>query len=138
MAKSIGYGSVLVVATSTAGDVNIAQVRSVSGPGVSGNDIDTTTLDSSSNYRTFVGGLLDPGEVSFSLVYDSTDASHSRLARYMGSRYSTTWTVIQGSSGGTATAFTGYVKGMSREIPMDDVITCDVTLKVSGIPGYTT
>jgi hypothetical protein len=138
MAKTIGYGSVLIVATSTAGEVNVSQIRSISGPGVTGNDVDTTTMDSSSNYRTFVAGLLDPGEMTFSLVYDSTDASHSRLARYMGSRYSTTWKVCQGSSGGTATSFTGYIKGMSREVPMDDVITCDVTLKVSGIPGFTT
>jgi hypothetical protein len=95
-------------------------------------------MDSSSNYRTFVAGLLDPGEVTFSLVYDPTAASHTRLARYMGNRYTATWKVMETSSGGTLTTFTGHVKGMSREIPMDDVVTCDVTIKVSGKPGYTT
>jgi hypothetical protein len=138
MAKTIGYGSVLVVNTSTGGEVNVAQVHSISGPGVSGNDVDTTTLDSSSNYRTFVAGLLDPGELTFGLVYDPTAVSHTRLARYMNARYSATWKVMQGSSGGTLTTFSGYIKGMSREVPMDDLITCDVTVKVSGKPGYTT
>lgn len=138
MAKNIGYGSVLIVATTTGGEVNIAQVRNISGPGVSGNDVDDTTMDSSSNYRTFQCGLLDPGEVSCSIVYDSTAASHSRLVRYMNTRYSATWKVAEVSTGGTVTTFSGYVKGMGREIPLDDVITCDVTIKVSGIAGYTT
>lgn len=138
MTKRVGYGSVLIVATTTGGEVNVAQIRNISGPGVSGNDIDTTTMDSSSNYRTFTAGLLDPGEISFTLVYDPTAASHTRLARYMGSKYLATWKVAETSSAGTLTTFSGYVKGMSREIPMDDVITCDLTVKLSGKPGYTT
>ena len=138
MTKSIGYGSVLAVSTSTGGEVNIAQVRNISGPGVSANDVDTTCLDSTSNYRTFTCGLLDPGEVTFSLVYDSTAASHTRLVRYMNARTSTTFWVMEGSSGGTKTEFDGYVKGLGREVPLDDLITCDVTVKVSGTPGYTT
>jgi hypothetical protein len=138
MTKTIGYGSVLIVSTTTGGEVNVAQVRSISGPGVSANDVDTTTLDSSTNYRTFTCGLLDPGEVSFQLVYDSTDATHSRLARYMGLRYEADWKVCHSSTAGASTSFSGYVKGMSREVPLDDLITCDLTVKVSGSPGYTT
>lgn len=140
MAKSVGYGSVLIVCSSSDGTTenNIAQVRNISGPGVSGNDVDTTTLDSSSNYRTFVGGLLDPGEVTFSIAYDPTNATHTRLARYLNDRYTANWKVAAGSSAGTLTAFSGHIKGMSREIPLDDLITCDLTIKVSGKPGYTT
>lgn len=140
MTKSVGYGSVLIVCSSSDGTTenNIAQVRSISGPGVSGNDVDTTTLDSSSNYRTFTAGLLDPGELTVSIVYDPTAASHTRLARYMGDRYTANWKVAAGSSGGTLTTFSGYIKGMTREIPLDDVISCDLTIKVTGKPGYTT
>jgi len=138
MAKTFGYGSVLAVTTTTA-LTNIGQIRNISGPGVSGTDVDTTTLDSSTNYRTFVGGLLDPGEVTFSVVYDSTSLLHSRLNYYMGQQSLKTFTVYHGSTAsGDADAFSAYVKGVSREIPLDDVITADYTLKVSGIPAYTT
>jgi hypothetical protein len=82
--------------------------------------------------------LLDPGEVTASLVYDPTDASHKRLARYMKNRITANFKICEVSTGGSVSSFTGYVKAMSREIPMDDVITCDVTFKVSGLPGYTT
>lgn len=137
MVKTHGYRSLLCVTTTT-GLHEIGQIKNITGPGVSGNDVDTTCMDSTSNYRTFVSGLLDPGEVSFGCVYDSTSISHSRLAFYMGQRSSKTFTVYHGSSDGDTDAFTAHVKGMSREIPMDDLISCDFTLKVTGKPAYTT
>jgi len=137
MAKTIGFGSVLTVTTTT-GETDIGQIRSISGPGVSANDVDTTCLDSATNYRTFECGLLDAGEVTFGTVYDTANAMHSRLAYYMGQRSSKTFKVYHGSSTGDSDSFTAYVKGMSREVPLDDLITCDYTLKISGAPGYTT
>lgn len=53
MAKIFGYAAVLQVTTTT-GDLAIGQLRSMSGPGVDFGDVDTTCMDSSSNYRTFV------------------------------------------------------------------------------------
>lgn len=138
MTKTHGFGSILYVATSTGGGLEIGQVRSISGPGVSANDVDTTTLDSSSNYRTFACGLLDPGEVTIGTVYDSTSISHARLCYYMGQQLTKTFTIYHGSSAGDTDAFVAYVKAAGREIPLDDVISCDFTLKVTGIPGYTT
>jgi len=138
VAKTIGYGSILSVATTTGGSLEIGQIRSISGPGVSGADVDTTTLDSSSNYRTFVSGLLDPGEVTINTIYDSTNIGHARLCYYAGQKLTKTYTVYHGSSAGDSDAFVAYVKGIGREIPLDDVITCDFTFKVTGIPGYTT
>lgn len=136
MAKTHGYHSILTVTTTT-GAAEIGQIRNISGPSVAGNDIDTTCLDSTSSFRTFVGGLLDPGEVTFSTVYDPAAVAHKRLAFYMGQKSSKTFVVYHGSSGGETDTFTAYVKGMSREIPLDDVITCDFTLKVTGLPAYT-
>jgi hypothetical protein len=137
MAKSVGYKSILAVTTTT-GLAEIGQIRNISGPGASANDIDTTTLDSSSNYRTFTCGLIDPGEVTFGVAYDPTNLLHKRLAYYMGMKSTKTFTVYHASSTGDTDAFSAYVKGMGREIPLDDLITCDYTLKVTGKPAYTT
>lgn len=133
MTKTFGYKS--VIATST-GDV--AQVRSISGPGVDFGDVDTTCMDSSSNYRTFVPGLGDGGEVTLSLVYDPAAASHVEIAGSAADRTIHYWTICHGTSAGDADSFYGYVKSIAREIVMDDVITADVTIKVTGLPGYTT
>jgi len=136
-AKTFGYGSVLVVTTTT-GDANIAQLRNISGPGVTASDVDTTTMDSSTNYRTFVAGLLDSGEVSATMVYSTTAVTHKRLAYYMGQRSVKGFKLYHGSTAGTEQTFSAYIKGLGREIPMDDVITADLTLKVTGKPGYST
>ena len=137
MTKTLGYGSVLVVTTTT-GDANIAQIRNFGGPSASFGDVDTTTLDSSSNYRTFVPGLGDPGEVTLALVYDPTAITHKRLTYYMGQRSVKGFKVYHGSTAGTEQTFNAYVKSLGRETPLDNLITADVTLKVTGKPGYTT
>jgi len=133
MAKTFGFRS--IVATSTG---EIAQLRSITGPGVSFGDVDTTTMDSSSNYRTFVPGLGDPGELTMTMIYDPASASHKILASAAQSRTTKVWTVYHGSSTGDTDVFSAYVKGISRTIPMDDVIQADITLHVTGKPAYTT
>lgn len=139
MTKSIGYGSSLTIATTTGGSTAIGQIRNaIDGPGTDQTDVDTTTFDSSTNFRTFVPGLIDPGELTFQLVYDPDLAGHKRLARYHSDNRVTTFTLTHNSTSSDTDVFTGYVKGISRSIPIDDVMQCDVTVKVSGDPKYTT
>lgn len=135
MAKLIGYGSVLTTTTST-GTREIGQIRSISGPAGSGTDVDTTTLDTTGKFRTFARGPVDPGTVTLSLVYDPTLASHQELGTLYASGTAKNWTVYHGSSTGNTDIFSAYISSMSREIPLDDVISCDVVLKVSGHPQY--
>ena len=138
MAKTFGYGSVLAVTTTT-GESNIGQLLDITGPGASFSDVDTTTLDSSTNYRTFIAGLGDGGEVTCSLIYAPTTTVHKRLMYYMHNRTAAkTFTAYHGTTAaGTAQTFTAHVKGFSRTITLDDVIKGDLTLKVTGKPGYT-
>ena len=141
MAKQIGYGSVIAVATSTGGaGVNIGQVRSIDGPNLSANDVDTTTLDSSSNFRTFIQGLTDPGVVTLEVVLDSTLASgqYPRLVRANQNREQVNFEVYYGSSTGDGFTFNGYVQGIGPQIPLDDLITAEISIKASGDPGFTT
>lgn len=135
MTKRVGFGSILTCTSST-GTLTIGQIRSIDGPSGSGTDVDTTTLDSSSNFRTFSPGPTDPGELTLDLVYDKALNDHGRLGSYYASQVAKTWTVTDGSSTGPTRAFSGYIKSMGAAIPLDDVITCSVTIKVSGVPGF--
>lgn len=136
MAKRIGYGVTLETTTST-GVLSIGYIRSISGPSAAINDVDTTTLDSTGGFRTFIPGLIDGGEVTCDMLYDPSIESHKTLGTRFKARTSATYTITDPSTTAGA-AFTGYIKGLSREIPLDDVITCSVTFKVSGNPGYAT
>ena len=138
MTKTFGYGSVLAVTTSTA-ETNIGQLLNINGPGAQFADVDTTCLDSSSNYRTFVAGLGDPGEITCNLIYAPTTTIHKRLMYYMNNRTAAkTFTIYHGTTpAGTAQTFSAHVKGFNRTITLDDVIKGDLTLKVTGKPGFT-
>lgn len=133
MTKIFGYRS--IVATSTG---EIAQLTGVSGPGVDFNEADTTTMDSSSNFRTSVPGLGNSGDLTLSMMYDPALASHKILAEAATNRTVKVFTVYHGSSTGDTDVFSAWVKSIGREIPMDNMITSDVTLHVTGKPGYTT
>lgn len=135
MAKAIGFGSELSVA-STTGTLDIGQIRSISGPDSEYDDVDTTTLDSSTNFRTFIPGLADPGALTIELVADPTLASHSRLSTYFEAGSLKTYTVSHATSANTQ-SFSAYVKSIGQEIPLDDLVTRSVVFKVSGDPGWT-
>ena len=138
MAKIFGYGSAITVQTTTA-EIIIGQVRSISGPGDSMDDVDVTCLDSTpAIHREFAPGLSDPGTVDLDLIYDSGNFMHKRLVTYQLARYEKTFKVYPGSTTGTADSFKAYVKDIGREIPLDDLITATLSLKVSGEPGYQT
>ena len=80
--KMIGLGTHLYVKTSTASTTtytDIGGLISLPGPDGSGDDIDTSTIDNSDNFKTFVRGQVDPGEMSLTLAYSSTDSSSKKL-----------------------------------------------------------
>ena len=53
----------------------IAEVGSITGPTLTRDIIDVTNQDSAGAYREFIGGLIDPGELSFDINYIPTDAT---------------------------------------------------------------
>lgn len=133
MSKIFGYRS--IIATSTG---EIAQLTGINGPGSDFGEVDTTTMDSSSNYRTSVPGLGDPGDVTLPMMYDPALGSHKTLARAAQNRTTKVFTVYHGSSTGDTDTFSAWVKAIGREIPMDGMVTAEVTLHITGKPGWTT
>lgn len=133
MTKIFGYRS--IIATSTG---EIAQLTGISGPGVDFAEVDTTTMDSSSNYRTSVPGIGNAGDVTLTMMYDPAAASHKILAEAAVNRTTKVFTVYHGSSTGDTDVFSAWVKSIGREIPMDGMISSDVAIHVTGKPGYTT
>jgi hypothetical protein len=56
----------------------------------------------------------------------------------LNNRTAKAWKLYHGTSDANEDLFTAYIKSYNRSIPMDDVMTADITLKVTGLPGYTT
>lgn len=145
MAKQIGHGTTLSfqATTSTTSFTDLAYVRSIEGPNVSGDEVESTTLDTTGNYREFVPTLIDPGDLTAEIVWDPASTgtnTHVLLTTLLTGRTVTNWRMTLASSTGSKTClFSGWVKSFSPSIPVDDLITASVTIRAtSGVTWPTT
>jgi predicted secreted protein len=124
-------------ATPTEGFTTIAEVNDLGGPSLTLETIDVTSHDSSNGWREFIGGLLDGGEVSFTINYIPTNATHnntSGLIADLRNRVVRNFQLVFPDGGSTTWVFAALVTSFEPSEAIDSQITADVTLKVSGAP----
>lgn len=116
-------------------DLRIANLTSIGEIGVESEEIDTTDLDSPNNYKEFIAGSKDAGEVS--LAGNIKDESNvEKMLALAESQSVEEWTV-EYPSGATWT-FRAFVKSFKDgEKTTDGLATFTATLRVSGKPVYT-
>ena len=133
MAKTIGFGSKLAITTDTSSVTfeDIAFVRNITGPAVETSEVEATTLDSTGAYREFLLGLIDPGNVSFEIAWDPSQATHTDLTDAINSRTLMNWKLVLPTTTQTAT-FTGRVQSLSPAVPFDDLLTASVGVRITG------
>ena len=115
---------------------DIAEVNSISGPNMSRDTIDVTSLDSSGGYREFIAGFRDGGEVTLEMNFSL--ATYDLMKDDF--EQSDTWNyrIILPDTGATQFDFAGLVTSLGIAVPMDDKVTSSVTIKVSGQVTLTT
>lgn len=108
----------------------ISNITTISGPSFTRETIDTTALDTSGGYRTFVTGFRDAGEITFTMnfYYKGFDIMKDDFEADTEANYQ----IVLPDNYSTTITFDGLVTAMPLTIPPDDTITCDVTIKVSG------
>lgn len=118
------------------GETAIANLTSIDGVSVSSDTIETTNLSTAGGYRTFVTSLKDAGEVSISGHFDYT--AHNPLLTDFEDGSVDTYTIEfpdMGVTHGTQWTFSAVVTAFSTGVAMEDIISFDATLKVSGKPS---
>jgi predicted secreted protein len=110
--------------------VNIAEISNIDGPGRSRDTIDVTSLDSTGGYREFIGGFRDGGTVALSMNF--TRATYEIMGDDFDSDTVVNYEIILPDIEHTTIEFQGTVTELGLGIPMDDKISSDVTIKVSG------
>lgn len=119
-------------ATPTEAFTDVAQVgESLDGPESSTDDIDVSHRDGD-GHREFLPGMIDDGEVSFEAVFDP--AVHMELIEAQQDREVGNWRLTFPDT--TTCTFPGYVKTVGITSPMNDKLSADITLKVSGKPTW--
>jgi len=115
----------------------VAQIRDLSGPAAEADQIEASHRGS--RWRKYVAGMVDGGEVSFDVVFDPDHGSHDPTVA--GSMYDLLESgevqqyriTFPGQAGATTTAtFDAFVSGFEVTSPLEDAITADLTLKITG------
>jgi predicted secreted protein len=112
---------------------SVADLTSIGGLELSADTLETTTLDSG-GWRTFMQGLKDAGEVSLSGYFNVGD-SNGQMALYnaFNSGAQTPFTIL--FPFGASWAFNGIVTGISTGAELEDSVSFEATIKVSGQPS---
>ena len=116
-------------------DLRIANLTSIGEIGVESEEIDATDLDSPDNYKEFIAGSKDAGEVS--LAGNIKDESNvEKMLALAESQTIEEWVVAYPS--GAKWTFKGFVKSFKDgEKTPDGLATFSATIRVSGKPTYT-
>ena len=132
--KYSGFAAKLQISISAV-YTDIAGVRDISGPSMSQDTIEASSRDN--NWKEFVGGQVDGGEITFDIVYDPDTVTHSA-----GSAGGAVLLLITGTKGTyklsfadttPATAsFSALVTKFTPKAPYNGLQSADVTLKISG------
>lgn len=108
----------------------MAEVNSITGPNKSKATIDVTSLDSVGGYREFITSFRDSGEVTLNMNF--TLDSYDDMNADFESESSNDYQIILPDTGNTTFDFTGFVTSISMAVPLDDKVSSDVTIKITG------
>lgn len=116
-------------------DLRIANLTSIGEIGVESEEIDATDLDSPDNYKEFIAGSKDAGEVSLAGNIKD-EANVEKMLALAESQSVEEWTVTYPS--GAKWVFHAFVKSFKDgEKTTDGLATFTATLRISGKPVYT-
>ena len=116
-------------------DTTIANLTSIGEIGVESEEIDATDLDSPNNYKEFIAGSKDAGEVSLAgNIKNETNVE--KMLALAESQSLEDWEVAYPS--GAKWNFKAFVKSFKDgEKTVDGLATFSATLRISGKPTYT-
>lgn len=108
----------------------LAEISTISGPSMTRDFIDVTSLDSTGGYREFIAGFRDGGTVNLTMNFTRTtyDLMKSDFENDNAQHYE----IVLPDDESTSFEFRGLVTELPLEIPTDDKVTANVTIKVDG------
>lgn len=132
------YGVLLKVGNGATSETftTVAEVRDIEGPELQLEAKEVTSHDSG-GWREYIGTLLSGGEVSFDLNFIPSNATQSYsagLIKDMVDRTKRNFQIIFPTTSPTTWAFTALVTGFKPSSAVEDELTAEVTLQITGAP----
>lgn len=113
----------------------ISDLTSIGSPSISQDEIDVTTLDSAGEYREFIAGFKDAGEVSISGFFVPSDVGQAAVYAALESGDVQPFEIIYPAALGASWNFEGFISAYNITAELEDAIAFDATIRVSGQPS---
>jgi len=109
---------------------DIAEITNITGPGMTRDTIDTTALDTTGGYRTFITGFRNPGTVTLTMNF--TRDGYEQMKTDFEDDDTKNYEILLPDDDNTSLYFAALVTELPLTIPPDDKVTVDVTIQISG------
>jgi len=109
---------------------NIAEINTITGPGMTRDVIDVTTLGSTDGYREFIAGFRDPGTITLSMNF--LRSTYEIMLTDFESDTAQNYEIALSDAENTTLEFEGLVTELPLTVPPDDKITVEVVIKITG------
>jgi hypothetical protein len=129
-----GVGATFEIDTGS-GFVHIADLVSIGGPDLSVEEVEATSLDSTSGYKEFVPGMLDGGTFTATLNF-SNSANQREIRSLVGSIATADFRMILPTSPLCRIEFTGNVSTWSQSTEPNSPMTAEVGFQASGVVAF--
>lgn len=118
---------------------SLGQILSITGPNISITSVETTHLGSTNAAKEFIPGFADGGTISvrMNFVKGNTTTLYGYYRTMKGIMIMFNDSSDAVTTTGSRWTFDGFFTEFNNEVPADDRITADVTVKVTGKPAYT-
>jgi len=121
---TIGFGSIVTFSTDTSSTASIGKIINVSVSGMSKDEIDVSSADSTSMIKEKVSGMVDPGKATFTMRFNP--ASSANIATVKAAFDSTSATHLMATIGASGAKIHG--SGFVSELnPVDTSYDGDAT-----------
>lgn len=135
MAKSRSVGTKLKIAASSGETkVEVGGLKSISGIEITADSTDVTDMGNTDGYREYLPGFMDGGEVGVSGYLDGEDGGQDRMLELMNSGDVVDCEIVFPTKIGKSWTFKAGVTKFSTSADVDDAVTFEASLKVSGKP----
>lgn len=115
---------------------SITELTSIAGLELGADTIETTSLDNEDGYRTFIQGLKDAGEIGISGYFNPADTNGQKaLHDAFDAGTLLAFSILFPSTFGAEWTFNAIVTGFSTGAELEDAVSFEATLKVSGKPS---
>lgn len=114
--------------------VPVGLLTSISSPSMTQETIDVTTLESEGEYREFIGGFKDGGEVTASGYFKPSDPGQAAVYAALEASTVEDFEIQFPEAMGASWKFKGVVTVFQTTAELEEAVGFEITIKVSGKP----